>query len=147
MSKHPTVRNGPSHTNSIKRVQRLLSTMSRGLDQDNMEVSCRLHDHRDGEVLDTKNSTRGRRVVQHRDEFTRAQVLAINRCRVYLQVISLSDMTSNDGIFLLKSYYLGTEDPTRHWLRWPRQMKPRKQDWEQWRRDLKMFFGTVTTML
>jgi hypothetical protein len=70
-------------------------------------------------------------VVQHKDEFTRAQVLVINRCRVYLQVISISYMTSNDGLFLFKSHYLGTAYPARHWLRWPQQMKPRKQDWEQ----------------
>jgi hypothetical protein len=46
-------------------------------------------------------------MAQHRDEFTRAQVLAINRCRVYLQVISIADMTSNDGQFIFKSYYPG----------------------------------------
>jgi hypothetical protein len=85
-------------------------------------------------------------VVQHRGEFTRAQVIAIKRCRVYFQVISIVDMTSNDRQFILKSYYLGTSDPARHWLQWPRKIKPRNQDWEQWRRALKMLFRTVTTM-
>jgi hypothetical protein len=85
-------------------------------------------------------------VDQHRDELTRAQVLGTNRCRVYLQVISIADVTSNYGRFLLKSYYLGTAAPTRHWLQWPRQMKLRKQDWEQWRRALKMFLGSITTI-
>jgi hypothetical protein len=57
-------------------------------------------------------------MAQHRGEFTQAQVLAIIRCRVYLQMISIADMTSTDGQFILKSYYLGTADPARHWLRW-----------------------------
>jgi hypothetical protein len=63
MSKHPTVRNGTSHANYIKWVQHLLSTMSRGLDRDNIEVSCRIQNHFDGEVLDTKPPTRGLRVT------------------------------------------------------------------------------------
>jgi hypothetical protein len=41
-------------------------------------------------------------VVQQRGEFTGAQVLAINRCCVYLQVISIADMTNNDVQFILK---------------------------------------------
>jgi hypothetical protein len=51
---------------------------------------------------------------QHRDKSTRAQLLDINRCWVYLQVISIADVTPNDGWFLLKSYYLGTASPARH---------------------------------
>jgi hypothetical protein len=81
---------------------------------------------RDGEVSLMEN------LVQHRDKFSRSNIMAINRCRVFLQVISLADVVSNDGKFVLKAFYFGTAAPARNHLCWPRQMKPIKKDWEQW---------------
>jgi hypothetical protein len=39
-------------------------------------------------------------VVHRRGDFARAQILAIDRCRVYFQVMSIADITSNNGQFI-----------------------------------------------
>jgi hypothetical protein len=53
---------------------------------------------------------------------------------------------SSDGKFVLKAFYFGTAAPARNHLCWPRKMKPIEKYWEQWRRALKMFFSSITTM-
>ncbi len=61
----------------------------------------------------------------------------INRCRVHLQVIFLSDICSADGSFILPCYKQGRQDSYRRsTLDWPRQPSPPRQDWALWSRTL-----------
>jgi hypothetical protein len=56
-----------------------------------------------------------------------------NHCRLFLQVISLNDITSADGTYILPEVKLG-QAPIG-WtskLDWPNQGKPTKQDWQLW---------------
>jgi hypothetical protein len=57
----------------------------------------------------------------------------LNRCRVYLQVITLSDTTTACGKYLLPTIKTGTRQATRHsTLQWPTQGSPTKSDWKLW---------------
>ena len=68
------------------------------------------------------------------------KLLQINRCRVYLQVLSLSDLASADGARLIAPALSGSHLIDR-WstLEWPNQECPTKADWRVWEAALKTF--------
>ena len=72
------------------------------------------------------------------EEFTKgshtAPIIAIlNRCRLYLQVITVSDITSADGSYILpevkEGYRPRDRESTLHWLA---QARPPNSDWKLW---------------
>jgi len=61
----------------------------------------------------------------------------LNRCRLYLQVLTLSDITTADGRSILEEAKQGQPLPDRRsTLLWPAQGLPPKQDWNIWRQYL-----------
>ena len=58
------------------------------------------------------------------------QLEAINRCRIHLQVVKLSDIIKGNGLKITENAYIGTQDPDRtsKW-NWPNIPKPPKIDW------------------
>jgi hypothetical protein len=61
------------------------------------------------------------------------QIKALNRCRLYLKVITLSDITTADGSRLLISARRGNIITSRtSQLLWPAQGKPTRADWTVW---------------
>ena len=69
------------------------------------------------------------------------QLASINRCRIYLQVITLSDISTGDGLRIDKSTYTGVKNTNiRTEYLWPVQGKPGKTDWVEWRRAIATVF-------
>jgi len=61
------------------------------------------------------------------------QLSSINRCRVYLQALSLSDLVSADGRCVMSSAFTGHRlIDRRSTLEWPAQLRPPKLDWLIW---------------
>ncbi len=60
---------------------------------------------------------------------------AVNRCRIYLQVSTISDITTGDGKKIHPDYIKGTKHQ-KSLLKWPTKKKPPKSDWKEWRRCL-----------
>ncbi len=63
----------------------------------------------------------------------------INRCRLYLQVITLSDIVSADGTIVLPAAKQGNfieERPSN--ISWPKQGYPTKADWSEWRKAISL---------
>ncbi len=67
---------------------------------------------------------------------------SINRCRMYLRVFFLSDITSGDGLFITSSAYWGRRSlsNTRDHINWPRWERPKTSDWTAWRKYLSLSF-------
>jgi hypothetical protein len=58
----------------------------------------------------------------------------LNRCRIFLQVISISDISLADGSALLSEVKEGRRpEGRRSRLEWPVQGPPSAQDWKIWR--------------
>jgi hypothetical protein len=75
--------------------------------------------------------------VEHQ---TRREKLYIHRCRLYLQVETLSDIVTSAGTQILKSWYKPiAERPSTSLLRWPKQKRPNQQAWNAWKRFLRSF--------
>jgi hypothetical protein len=65
--------------------------------------------------------------------FSSQQLILINNCCLYLQVILISDITTADGKFILSSVQKGQRPKDRPSnLYWPRQEKPPAQAWNLW---------------
>jgi hypothetical protein len=62
------------------------------------------------------------------------QIQAINRFRIHLQVVTLSDIIEGNGLQITENAYMGKQDPDRtsKW-NWPNIPKPPKIDWCTWR--------------
>jgi len=61
----------------------------------------------------------------------------LNRCGLVLQVITISDISSADGLYILPTVKEGTKLNTRiSKLEWPNQENPSKADWIIWRSSL-----------
>ena len=66
--------------------------------------------------------------------FTKLQIEAINRCRIYMQVVTLADIANGSGTFVTKKAYMGERDLDRQSMYiWPTQEKPPKKDWKLWK--------------
>jgi len=72
-----------------------------------------------------------------------ADLLALNRCRIYLQAATLSDITTGDGMAISDDAWKGTRSRSRPTPQygWPHQGKPNDQAWRKWRRALQKAFG------
>jgi hypothetical protein len=68
--------------------------------------------------------------------YTKGELRQLNMCRIYLRVISVSDMTDFDGTRIKQSSYDGTRNHTHPTIRWPNQQRPTKRGWCVWQRCL-----------
>ena len=66
--------------------------------------------------------------------YTIQEIRQINNCRLYLQVLYLSDIASGDGRLIMHHYVMGRTTPARvsKW-KWPRQGYPSATAWNLWR--------------
>ena len=68
------------------------------------------------------------------NHFTKQQILIINRCRIYLQVITLADISDSSGGFVTEYAYAGNKSTDRNSKYvWPNQIKPPPRHWTLWR--------------
>ena len=75
--------------------------------------------------------------------YPKSQLVLINRCRLYLQVTTQSDITSGDGCYLLR-HITQRHNPLQHYssLQWPRQEYPSQKAWLLWRKAIRQCFPT-----
>lgn len=67
--------------------------------------------------------------------------ICLNRCRLYLQVITLSDITDAGGRTIPTMYMNGLFSSTRlSFYNWPNQGRPPETDWVKWRKYLRQSF-------
>jgi hypothetical protein len=65
------------------------------------------------------------------------QLKILNRCRVYLQILFVSDICSADGLTILPNYKHGHRlDHRSSSLDWPHQPRPPASAWSLWRNSL-----------
>ena len=67
---------------------------------------------------------------------------SLNRCRMYLQIVWLSDISDMEGKCIDKLAMQGCKSDyitTPH--TWPIQMKPATKDWSKWRKALQQSLG------
>jgi hypothetical protein len=66
-------------------------------------------------------------------QFSSLELSRLNRCRLYLQLVSLSDMVSVDGRCIISSILEGQKLLDRRSnLTWPEQGNPSRSDWMLW---------------
>jgi hypothetical protein len=66
-------------------------------------------------------------------ELPQSTMISLNRCRLYLQVITVSDIASADGTYILPQYRTGTLTGDRvSSLFWPTQGRPTRSEWHLW---------------
>jgi hypothetical protein len=64
-----------------------------------------------------------------------SDIQRLNRCQLYLQVLTVSDIASADGLYItLPNVKLGQKLSAQIGnLEWPNQGNPSKADWQLWR--------------
>jgi hypothetical protein len=69
-------------------------------------------------------------------QFTLPEICTINYCRMYLQVITMSDLTLVDGVTLDPNFLTGKPGPTSSTSKWIHinQARPSEPCWRLWRR-------------
>jgi hypothetical protein len=103
--------------------------------------------HIDGKIL---HATKTPELYREHDQYlmdspyldrkTRREKLYIHRCRLYLQVETLSDIVTSAGTQILTSWYNPiAERPSKSLLRWPKQKRPNQQAWNAWKQFLRSF--------
>jgi hypothetical protein len=71
------------------------------------------------------------------ESFSRRDKIYIHRCRLHLQVETLSDITTASGSHIHHAWFHGnTEKPSTSTLRWPRQDSPSQPAWLAWKKFL-----------
>ena len=71
--------------------------------------------------------------------FTTNELTHINRCRLYLQVTTMADITNGNGTLIRQGVMKGTL--IRHngqYYQWPRQTRPGVHSWRLWRKAIKL---------
>ena len=66
--------------------------------------------------------------------YTKQQLCIINRCRIFLQAITMADITDSSGNTVTEEAYEGKIDPNRvSGMVWPNQQRPPPKAWELWK--------------
>jgi hypothetical protein len=70
-----------------------------------------------------------------------SELMSLNRCRLYLQVLFLSEISTGDGTAISGDAWAGKHFsiPHKH-VSWPRQQRPSSKDWMIWQTFLKKTF-------
>jgi hypothetical protein len=68
--------------------------------------------------------------------YTATEIKQINACRLYLQVLLLSDVATPCGQYMIKTYHKGkrANRPNQPTISYPRQQRPNKKAWKLWRK-------------
>ena len=76
---------------------------------------------------------------ENEGDLTHDQYLAVNRCRTYLRVTTISDITDDNGIVLGAAWHLSTNLMTMssRAYAWPIQNRPGTADRQHWQRSLR----------
>ena len=74
------------------------------------------------------------------------ELKSINRCRLYLQVYALSDISTGDGRFLSESSLNGQRSLCNSYA-WPEQSTPPTCDWKIWRSSMRSVFAPTNNTL
>ena len=74
--------------------------------------------------------------------FTKDDIKIINKCRLYLQVFNLSDITTEDGLRIRDSDWNGVRKPqnTNSNITWPHWNRPSSTMWKTWQAALSKTF-------
>jgi hypothetical protein len=65
--------------------------------------------------------------------FKHTQLRQLNRCCLYLQVLTVSDISSADRKYVLQPFLDGLKDTQQtSMLQWSFQQRPSEADWQQW---------------
>jgi hypothetical protein len=69
------------------------------------------------------------------NQFTDAEVRRINYCRIYLQLVTISDLTTTEGDRIDPAILSGNrpQRQSAYRLEWPRQERPSSREWTLWR--------------
>ena len=62
---------------------------------------------------------------------------SINKCRLFLKALFLSDITEASGNYLLEEAWQGKQINTHRKENWPAQGNPTLKNWAEWRNYLK----------
>lgn len=74
---------------------------------------------------------------------TKGEQISANRYRLFLQVISVTDITTWDGDEIDANFWKGARQSWRsHNIEWPTHERPSKHDWTVWRRVLILSLGS-----
>jgi hypothetical protein len=77
------------------------------------------------------------------EKLPRRDQIYIHRCRLHLQVETLSDITTSDGQHINEVWrHANTDKPSVSNVRWPRQNSPQKAVWKVWSKFLDSFCTT-----
>ena len=81
------------------------------------------------------------KVLEYKAHFTEKDLILVNQCRQYLQVMYLSDMVSGDGRVIEECFIYGIQpvDRLSQW-KWPFQNRPSAEAWVQWRLALSLIW-------
>ena len=69
------------------------------------------------------------------------ELRAINRCRLFSKIITLSDIVTGDGRYLTKIAMKGHIHTINEDLSWPLQSRPPPKDWKIWRQCIRELFA------
>jgi hypothetical protein len=81
-------------------------------------------------------------VIANQDnQFSNNDLTHINRCRLYMQVVTLADITNGNGALILEGTLKGTcMQHHKPYYKWPRQSRPSAPSWRIWRKAIKHCF-------
>ena len=81
-------------------------------------------------------------------EVNQDDLLWLNWCRLYLQVVTVSDLLTANGRAIRRSIWRGLRDDHGQDLyAWPRTVRPTPRHWETWRRVLSSIFLRPSSLL
>ena len=76
-----------------------------------------------------------RLIQNYRQYFTPKEIRTINKCRLYLQVLTLGDIYNSGGTQVYKNVREGQRLKERkRKFKWPCQIRPSKSEWRCWRK-------------
>ena len=79
-------------------------------------------------------------VMEHKEKFTEQEILMLNRCKLYLNVLYLSDITTGNGEQVTEQAFDCAKDPYRHSsIKWRYQPRPSEEMISKW----KMILSTI----
>jgi hypothetical protein len=75
-------------------------------------------------------------------QYAKGQIRQINACRIYLQVLLLSNIATPCGKHVALNYHMGTRYKRANWpsIRYLRQQKPSTAAWKLWRKVLNLLY-------
>ena len=68
------------------------------------------------------------------NRMSQADMLSVNRCRVYLHAQNVSDIATGDGLYINQRFLQSNIQPIQSKYVWPHQVKPPSSDWKHWRK-------------